>query len=69
MMHAIKEMHIDHASGSNGFNGHFFKKCWPIVEPDIKMLTESFSFSSLNIQSINGLLIVLIPMRKSRDNQ
>jgi hypothetical protein len=31
----IKQMPSDKAPGSDGFNGHFLKKCWPIIETKI----------------------------------
>jgi hypothetical protein len=39
----LKDMPSDHAPGPNGFNGAFFKKCWPIIKDDIIRLCNDFS--------------------------
>jgi hypothetical protein len=38
----LKDMPSDHAPGPNGFNGAFFKKCWPIIKNDIVRLCKDF---------------------------
>lgn len=57
----IAELPNDHAPGPNGFNGLFFKKCWHIVGHDIKSLCNQFTEGHINLQTINGSHIVLIP--------
>jgi hypothetical protein len=57
----LKDMPSDHAPGPDGFNGAFFKKCWPIIKEDVIRLSRDFANGSLNLESINASLITLIP--------
>jgi hypothetical protein len=56
-------MPSDHAPGPDGFNGAFFKRCWPIIKDDILRLCKDFADGNLNLESINGSLITLIPKK------
>lgn len=62
---ALKEMPADHAPRPDGFNGKFMKKCWHIIEPDFKRLCSQFTLGRLDITSINGSFITLIPKKDS----
>jgi hypothetical protein len=57
----IKEMPGDHASGPDGFNGTFLKKCWPIDKGDFYQLAKDFQEGSLKMLNINGSYITLVP--------
>jgi hypothetical protein len=59
----LKDMPSDHAPGPDGFNGCFFKKCWPIIKEDVIRLCRDFANGSLNLESINASLITLIPKK------
>jgi retron-type reverse transcriptase len=43
----------------------FYKKCWPIIKHDFVRLFLQFAEGDMNIQSINGSHIVLIPKKDS----
>lgn len=58
---ALADMPSDHAPGPDGFNGAYMKKCWYIIQGDFKRMCHDFANGTLNIQSINGSFIVLIP--------
>jgi mannosylglycoprotein endo-beta-mannosidase len=38
----VKNMPVDRAPGSDGFNGLFLKKCWPIIKKDFYKLAADF---------------------------
>jgi retron-type reverse transcriptase len=61
----IKQMPPDKAPGPDGFNGHFLKKCWPIVKQQFFDLAADFHEGSLNLQNINGSYITLVPKVQS----
>ncbi|XP_071677070.1 uncharacterized protein [Lolium perenne] len=61
----IKQMPSDKAPGPDGFNGHFLKKCWPIVKQQFFDLAAEFHEGSLNLQNINGSYITLVPKVQS----
>jgi hypothetical protein len=58
-------MPFDKAPGPDGFNGLFVKKCWPIVKDEFVRLVEDFHAGTLNLQSINGSYITLVPKVQS----
>jgi hypothetical protein len=60
----LKDMPSDHSPGLDGFNGAFFKKCWPIIKNYIVRLCKDFADGNLNLESINGSLITLIPQKR-----
>jgi hypothetical protein len=57
----VKEMAPDKAPGPDGFNGHFLKKCWPIVKLEFINLINDFYEENLNLEAINTAFITLIP--------
>jgi hypothetical protein len=59
----LKDMPSDHAPGPDGFNGAFFKRCWPIIKNDILRLCKDFADGNLNLESINVSLTTLIPKK------
>lgn len=56
IMTILKDMPSDHAPGPDGF-----KKCWRIIKGDILMLCSDFANGVLNLESITGGLITMIP--------
>lgn len=52
---------IDKAPGPDGFNGMFFKKCWPMIKHDFYQLCRDFFNGSVNLESINTSYITLVP--------
>lgn len=63
ILNALKDMPSDHAPGPDGFNGAFFKRCWPLGKDDIIRLCSDFANDELNLESINGSFITLIPKK------
>jgi hypothetical protein len=59
----IKHMPSDRAPGPDGFNGLFVKKCWPIIKEEFYNLAKEFHEGKLNLQSINGSYITLVPKK------
>jgi hypothetical protein len=59
----IKEMPPDRATGPDGFNGLFVKRCWPIIQKDFYCLANEFHKGTLNLQNINGSFITLVPKK------
>jgi hypothetical protein len=53
------------ASGPDGFNSDFLKKCWPIIAQDLYDLCKSFHAREICMQRINGSHITLIPKKSS----
>jgi hypothetical protein len=62
----LKNIPLDHAPGPHGFNGAFFKRCWTIIKDGILRLCKDFADGHLNLESINGSLITLIPKKDNR---
>jgi hypothetical protein len=59
----VKKMPADRAPGADGFNGLFVKKCWPIIKEEFYSLDKEFQEGKLNLQSINGSYITLVPKK------
>ena len=57
----IKHMPQDKATGPDGFNGLFMKKCWNIIKEDIYTLCFDFFNGNLSLEAINNSFITLIP--------
>lgn len=51
----------DKAPGPDGFNGMFFKKCWPLIKGDFYKLCEDFYNGTVSLESINNSYITLVP--------
>lgn len=60
---AIKDMPTDQAPGPDGCNGHFMKKCWGIISQDFYRLCDQFWQGTVDLTSINGSFIALIPKK------
>jgi hypothetical protein len=60
-------MPSDRASGPDGFNGMFLKKCWPIIQDDFIKLARNFQQGKLDLQNINGSYITLVPKVASHE--
>jgi hypothetical protein len=57
----IRHLPLDKAPGPDGFNGLFLKKCWPVIKEDFYKLCQEFFDGSVNLESINGSFITLVP--------
>lgn len=44
----VSAMPLDHAPGSDGFNGMFYKKCWNLILPEFKRLCAKFCEGSVS---------------------
>jgi hypothetical protein len=63
MVDVINYMPSDKAPGPDGFNGLFVKKCWPILQSEFHRLASDFHQGNLDLQSIKGSYITLIPKK------
>ena len=61
----VEEMPIDKAPDPNGFNGLFFKKCWPIISPEFYHLAAAFHAGHAQLENMNSSYITLIPKKRS----
>jgi hypothetical protein len=57
----IKAMPNDKATGLDGFNGLFLKKCWHIIKGDFYELCSDFFYGILDLQAINNSFITMVP--------
>lgn len=57
----IKSMPIDKATGPDGFNGMFIKKCWNIIKEDFYRLCQDFFDGTIDLEPINSSYIILVP--------
>jgi hypothetical protein len=54
----------DKAPGPDGFTGHFFKKCWPLIHPDIMAAIHSlYNLRCKDLDLLNKANIILIPRK------
>lgn len=60
-----KELPNDKAPGSDGFNGHFFKKCWPLVKYDIYRLCHDFYNDRADLKCLNYSYMTLVPKKEN----
>jgi hypothetical protein len=61
---AICLMPQDKAPGPDGFTGHFFKRCWPLIHPDIMAAINSFyNLRCKDLDLLNKANIILIPKK------
>jgi hypothetical protein len=51
----------DKAPGPDGFNGLFLKKCWHLIKVDYYKLCFDFIDCAVDLESINGSFITLVP--------
>jgi hypothetical protein len=63
----IKNLPSEKSPGPDGFKSDFMKKCWTTISADFYDLCLAFYDHSINIQSINGSFITLIP-KKQKSN-
>jgi hypothetical protein len=61
----IAAMPSDRAPGPDGFNGLFFKKCWPLIKKEFDDLAADFHDGKINLLNINGSYITLVPKSAS----
>lgn len=68
--HVVANLPSDKASGPDGFNTDFLKKCWPIIMHDFYTLCHDFHSGDVCLQSLNGSHIALNPKTEGpiRDN-
>jgi hypothetical protein len=57
----VANMPPDKATGPDGFNGKFIKKCWGIIKEDIYKLCLDFFDGAVDLQAINNSFITLVP--------
>jgi hypothetical protein len=57
----ISKIPLDKASGLDGFNGLFLRKCWHIIKQDAYTLCREFFTGNVNLQAINNSFIKLVP--------
>jgi hypothetical protein len=57
----IKAMPNDKATGLDGFNELFLKKCWYIIKGDFYELCSDFLYGILDLQAINNSFITMVP--------
>jgi len=55
----IRFMPAHKAPGPDGFNGHFLKKCWPLIQNEFYQLAKDFYEEKLSLENINGSFITL----------
>ena len=67
MDETVKRMPIDKSPGPDGFNGLFFKKCWPIICQDFCDLADAFHKGTVLLENINRSYITLIPKKLARE--
>ena len=61
----IAHLPADKAPGPDGFNGCFFKKCWPIISQDFYRLFADFHAGIANLNALNYSFITLVPKKPS----
>jgi hypothetical protein len=63
MDNIIRSLTNDKAPGPDGFNGHFFKRCWNLIKYDMYRLCRGFFNHQVNLQAINSSFITLVPKK------
>lgn len=61
----IKSLPNNHAPGLDGFNGLFFKRCWPIIKGDFSRLLHDFCSLNIDITRINSSVVAPIPKKEN----
>ena len=68
ILNAIKQLPSDKAPGPDGFTGLFFKRCWPIIKPDVVAAVNAFYNNRCNdLNLLNKATIVLIPKKEGAE--
>jgi hypothetical protein len=57
----MKNLPSEKSPGPDGFNSEFMKRCWTTISADFYDICLAFYDHNINIQSINGSYITLIP--------
>lgn len=57
----VKDLPSDRSPGPDGFNGLFFKTCWPIIKEEIYALCHEFYYHNASLRCLNASFITLIP--------
>ena len=68
ILHVVKELEGDKASGPDGFSMAFYHHCWGIVERDGLAIFEEFYQHSKFEKSLNATFIALIPKKNGASN-
>ncbi|XP_060170383.1 uncharacterized protein LOC132601300 [Lycium barbarum] len=58
---AVGGLHPDNASGPDGFNGHFFRKCCPIIAEDLCAMVLNFFRGHKLSRYITHICLILLP--------
>jgi hypothetical protein len=58
---ALFQLHPDKAPGLDGFNAHFYKKCWHIIKRDLLRMIQYVQKSTKLGGSTNSTFLALIP--------
>jgi hypothetical protein len=56
----VRNLPNDKASGRDGFNSEFIKRCWHFIKDDFYALCSAFQDNLASLQSINDSYITLI---------
>lgn len=64
----IKHMPNDKPLGLDGFNVHFMKKCWSIIEDKFYKFINDFLAEQIDLAPINSAFIALIPKKDNPEN-
>jgi len=68
ILNAIKQLPSDKAPGPDGFTGLFFKRCWPIIKPDVVAAVNAFYNNRCNdLNLLNKATIILIPKKEGAE--
>jgi len=64
----IQQLPSDKAPGPDGFTGHFYKSCWPIIKDDIMVAVSTmWSRRMVNFGTLNSAYITLLPKKEGAD--
>ena len=64
----ILQLPSDKAPGPDGFTGHFYKSCWPVIKEDIMAAVSAlWSRKFMNFESLNSAYITLLPKKVGAD--
>jgi len=57
----VFSMNLNSAAGTDGMNGHFFQKCWPIIKHDLLGVIQAFFCGHIIPKYFSHSCIVLLP--------